>query len=231
MWLVLFGGPGVSRMRKRHGGQCRRECLVVFLDLPVAEQRAVAGAARGIGGEQHESRRVAVDAMQRYEVPVAKAMLQSRQQRFPHMATDGRDRQEVRLVGDDQIGVDMQQRFRERNHWFVGDFTEVTDLGTHPEWRVERQRNACGVQDASTQETIDPRVMRDTREPVAQAIEHRHPRTGWQLQSAGAEWNGDRHRDVRVRQRDIMARARPRFQKKGPACAGPCPWGRDSCVS
>ncbi|KMR55976.1 hypothetical protein EY06_15385, partial [Staphylococcus aureus] len=74
-----------------------------LLDAPLAEQPLI-GITRGcLGREQHQAGGQPVQAVQRRQFGVAGACDQARQQSFAHIATGRRHRQEVRLVGHEQM--------------------------------------------------------------------------------------------------------------------------------
>ena len=103
MTTVVLCDAAAPQQRKRQIVAARRQCLVALADAPVAEQRLIRTATRRVGGEQHQPRRAAINTVQRHQLRVAQPPRQPRQQGFFHIATRGRHRQEVRLVGHQQM--------------------------------------------------------------------------------------------------------------------------------
>ena len=122
--------------------------------------------------------------MQRRQVLVPGAANQATQQGFMDMRTGRHDREEMRLVRDQQICIFMQHDFIERNRRFVGNFAVVMNLKPDPMRCFRRQESSFAIDHASARHALQPLPARHRRETFAQAIEHRRPRPRRQLQRA-----------------------------------------------
>lgn len=166
-----------------------RQCLVLFLDPLLAKQRLVDSARLRIHRKQHQSRRAAIDPVQRrkgaaVDTAVAKAPNQARQQGFGDKSAGRRHRQKMRFVRDQQMFVDMQHGFLERNRTLGGDFAEIQDVLADPIRFARREDPSIGCQHPATRKAIPPLLAGDRRELCVQTLKQRRPRTGWQLQPA-----------------------------------------------
>ena len=158
-----------------------------FLDAPLAKQCVVARAATRVGREQHQPCRVAIDPVQRHQRVVPGPADQTAQQGFMDVGTGRRDRQEMRLVRHQQVGIGMQHDFIERNRWFVRNFAVVMHFEPDPMRCARGHPSPVAVDDPPVGHPLHPLRARHRREPRAQAIQHRRPRPGRQLQRACGE--------------------------------------------
>ncbi|MCY1402537.1 hypothetical protein D9M71_176830 [compost metagenome] len=170
--------------------QRRGDGLVALGDAPLAEQRLVGRAAGGVGGEQHQPGGEPVDAVQRHQQRVVQAPGQARQQGLLDVLPGRGDRQEVRLVRHHQVLVHMQDRFDEGNRRFLRHLAEIVDAQAFPVGRLRADRPPLGVQHAAAGHAVEPGLAGDGREMRAQAVEHRGPGAGGQMQGTGALLRG-----------------------------------------
>jgi len=83
------------------------------------------------------------------------------------MGAGRRDRQEMRLVRHQQVGIGVQHDFMERDRRFVGNFAVVMDFEPNPIRRFRRQPSPIAVQDSPSCHSLQPLQARHCREPFA----------------------------------------------------------------
>ncbi len=138
-----------------------------------------------------------IDAVQRHQVGISQALGQARLQGLLDVFASGHHRQKMRLVGHQQMLIDMQQGFLERNRRLCRHLTKVMHLEPFAISRLQPQRLALGVQHPATGDPLLPHRRRNRRKMRAQTLEHRRPVATGQMQGAGAHIRGgtgiDRH--------------------------------------
>lgn len=176
------GGAGQweDQIRQRRG-----DGLVALGDAPLAKQRLVAATARRIGGEQHQPGGVPVDAVQRHQVRIAQTAHQARLQGLLNVLAGRHHRQEVRLVGHHQVLVDVQHAFLEGNRRLVGHLAEVLYAQAFPVGMRGTEGPPLAIQHPAAGHARQPGVPVDGRKARAQAVEHRGPVAGGQVEDAG----------------------------------------------
>src|SRR5690606_40465562 len=102
-------------------------------------------------------------------------------------ATGRHDGEKMRLVGNHDILVDMNDARLEWNAWFIGNFTEVADGQAVTIGRVDGQRQAGRVKYAGAVKAILPFNAANPGEMRTQAIKHGRPCAWRQTQRAGID--------------------------------------------
>ena len=127
-----------------------------------------------------------VDAVQRHQVGVAGAPDQPRQQGLLDVGAGRHHRQEMRLVGDQNVFIDMQDGFLEWNRRLSRHLSEIVHAQANPIGVIDAYRLALGVQHPTASHALQPDIPGNRRKVCTQAVEHARPVTGRQVQGARA---------------------------------------------
>jgi hypothetical protein len=185
--VIVLHQPAAVRQRKRQLGPPRRDRFVVLRHLPLREQGLVRTACLRFDREHDDAGGLAVEPVQRRQRVDAEPALQPHEQRFLQVPATGRDRQEVRLVGDDQPLVLEQHDLVERQARFVGDRTVVVQPQARSVRPIRRDGDAVLVDQFALLHAGLPGRGRHRREALDQEIADRRPRPGRQRDAARAD--------------------------------------------
>src|SRR5690606_12311087 len=143
--------------------------------------------------EQHQTGSQPVDTVDRYQVGIAGAPEQPRQQGLLDILTRRHHRQEMRLVGNQQMLVLPEHLLDERNWRLVGHLAEIAHLEPDAIGMRGIDGRTSRVQHTPACHTLQPGSTVDGRKVIAQTIEHRVPVALCQMKGAGAH-DGAGHR-------------------------------------
>jgi hypothetical protein len=203
--------------RKRLHAGAGRDRLIGFGDGALAKQRMVGVARGGLDGEQRQARGFAVDAVDRRQVLDAQTALQAHQQGLLHIASGGRDRQEVRFVSHHQPVVLKQDGFIERDHSLVRDVAVVVQKLSGANGRIDRNRLSGVIEHVAGGQALRPGFPGDAWQALGQEIQQSDPRAWGYGDTAGADAVAGRNQRTTLPSGRIVTRSMARVESRVPA--------------
>ncbi|MNP27770.1 hypothetical protein D3C76_1206970 [compost metagenome] len=131
-----------------------------------------------------------IDAVQGHQMRVVQPTDQPPQQGLLDIFARRSDRQKMRLVCHHQVFVGVQDRLHHRDRLLVGHFTKIVDAQAFAVRQVDLDGLALPVQYPAPSDPVQPLLATDGAEMLAQALQHRLPGTGWQIQRTGLMMSG-----------------------------------------
>ena len=184
--MTGFLDAALTRERKIQVGAPRCNGLVSLVHAALAKERLIGIARGGLGGKQHQPCGVAVNAVDRDQLVQPQIAFEAYQHRFLQVLARRRDRQEVRLVHDDQVFVLMQDDFFKRN----GLFRFKRPVVIHADVALKRARfshqRAEFIHHLAARHALQPRLTRDGRKALNQKVGDGGPRPFRQAHATGA---------------------------------------------
>ena len=148
-----------------------RDGFVIFVHGMVPEQRVVSVAGGRVDAEQDQPGRVAVDAVDRYQIIQTEPVFQAHQQGLMQVFARGYDRQKMRLVSHQQMGVAVQHGLLQRDRGFRFQCAEIVDARAGAKGCVEGQRFAIRVAHTAAGHALRPFAAVNVDKAGAQKIQ------------------------------------------------------------
>ena len=151
--------------------------LIALLDQMIAEESVICRARFRLNDEQHQARRIAINAVRGSQGVNTELPFQPDEQCLLHESSGRNNWQKMRLVGDHDEFVLIDHRLVERKAGLIKDAAVVEDLLMRREARFRRDRRAIVVGDIALQHATRPLTAADRRKTRGQKIQSRRPCT------------------------------------------------------